>query len=251
MKSFSSAGRFVLSRRGIAFGVITLGATIVPAAVGVGAAAASASPGASVTRPAFTAAFKHAPGHGTGRRPAVAPAAWYRRVLSELRAAGATPAAPKAPSGAQLQAAIVGLATSQVGGTDPSAYGGAGGEWCAAFASWVYRNAGLKVGVLTAAYQVGAWAQAGGGTLLPPSAAPQVGDAVLFEPNGSGRAWPGPGLDIANIAHVNIVVSVGPDGSFRTIGGNENGAVREQGPYSAANAPSWWGQTVYGFVRPG
>lgn len=83
------------------------------------------------------------------------------------------------------------------------------------------------------------------------SPAPQVGDAVLFEPNGSGLSAPGPGLDMANIAHVNIVASVNPDGSFTTIGGNENGAVRAQGPYSVASAPTWWGQTVYGFVEPG
>lgn len=56
---------------------------------------------------------------------------------------------------------------------------------------------------------------------------------------------------MANIAHVNIVASVNPDGSFTTIGGNENGAVRAQGPYSVASAPTWWGQTVYGFVEPG
>ena len=257
MNNGSSAGRFFVPRRAILMGTAALGATILPSAVGLGATAAMASPIASKPKPAFLTAFPHTVKPHI-RPTALAPAGgWYKAVVSALKAAeppapapAPAPAAPAVPSGAALQAAIVSAASSQIGRTDAGAYGGIGGEWCAAFASWVYRTAGLHIDVLNAAYQVGSWANAGGGTLLPPSAAPQVGDAVLFEPNGSSNAWPGGGLDISNIAHVNIVVSVGPDGSFRTIGGNEHGAVREQGPYSAANAPTWWGQRVYGFVRP-
>ena len=246
----SSAGSFFVSRRGILMGVAALGASILPSAVGFGATAALASPIASKTKTVFMTAFPR-----TAKPEVAATAApaegWYQAVVSALRAADApAPAPAPVPSGAALQAAIVSAATSQIGRTDAGAYGGVGGEWCAAFASWVYRSAGLHIGVLKAAYEMGSWAYAGGGTLLPPTAAPQVGDAVLFESNGSSKAWPGPGLDISNIAHVNIVVSVGPGGSFKTVGGNENGAVREQGPYSAANAPTWWGQKVYGFVRP-
>jgi len=152
-----------------------------------------------------------------------------------------------------LAPAIVQLAASQLGQTDGNIYGGAT-EWCAMFASWVYRNAGLPVGVVPAAYEIGTWALSSGGALLPPSATPQVGDAVLFESDGSPLSWPGPGLDFGNVVHVNIVVSVDRDGSFMTIGGDESGpggyAVREQGPYSAATAPTWWGQTVFAFVQP-
>ena len=98
---------------------------------------------------------------------------------------------------------------------------------------------------------MGSWALANGGTLLPPSAVPQVGDAVLFEPPGSTLAWPdSSGLNYPNIEHVNIVARVLPGDQIITIGGGESGAVREQGPYSAANASSWWGQAIYGFVRP-
>lgn len=251
MNNGSSAGKTFVPRRAILMGMAALGATILPSAIGLGATAAMASPIASKPTSAFMTAFRHT------AKPAVAPTAvapaagWYQVVVADLRAAEApAPAPAPVPSGAALQAAIVSAASSQIGRTNAGAYGGIGGEWCAAFASWVYRSAGLHIGVARAAYQIGSWADAGGGTLLPPSAAPQVGDAVLFEPNGSNKAWPGPGLDISNIAHVNIVVSVGPGGSFKTIGGNENGAVREQGPYSAANAPTWWGQKVYGFVRP-
>ena len=251
MNNGSSAGKFVVPRRGILMGMAFLGASILPSVVGLGSTAAMASPIASKPKPSFMTAFRHT-ANPQAAPAAVAPAAgWYQVVVSALRAADApAPAPATVPSGAALQAAIVSAASSQIGRTNPAAYGGIGGEWCAAFASWVYRSAGLHIGVLKAAYEMGSWAYAGGGTLLPPSAAPQVGDAVLFESNGSSKAWPGTGLDISNIAHVNIVVSVGPGGSFKTIGGNENGAVREQGPYSAANAPTWWGQKVYGFVRP-
>ncbi len=148
---------------------------------------------------------------------------------------------------------IAAVATSQLGQTNPAAYGGAG-SWCAFFTSWVYRQVGLPIGPTPEAYEVGTWALSNGGALLPPSAMPQVGDAVLYEPANSYSAWPGPGLNGSDIVHVNIVVSVNPDGSFVTIGGNEplNGvaAVREFGPYSVANAPTWWGQAVYAFVRP-
>lgn len=256
--SYRSAGRNRFTRREIWTGVALSGAAVVSA----GAAMVGAVPAASAQVPEAPAVAARVTGTHTSvtslaswmprRRSAAAVtmpgAEWYR-------VAGPAPA-PQVPDRAALQATIVQAATSQVGRSDPAAYGGTPGEWCAAFASWVYRSAGLPVGVLNAAYQVGEWAQSGSGTLLAPTATPQQGDAVLFESNGSGKAWPGPGLDMSNIAHVNIVASVQADGSFTTIGGNENGpngvsAVRAHGPYSAASAPSWWGQTVYGFVRPG
>lgn len=262
MKSYRSAGKRRLSRREIWTGVALSGAAVVSAGGALVAAVPAASaqaPGkpAIPARAAPTAVATWMPSRPASRK---VPSAlkvpggdWYKLAAP---AGGPAPAAQPALDGAALQAAIAQAAASQLGQANPAAYGGVGGEWCAAFASWVYRSAGLPIGVLNAAYQVGEWAQAGGGSLLPPSATPEVGDAVLFESNGSGMSWPGPGLDISNIQHVNIVTSVLPDGSFTTIGGNERGAngvsaVRAQGPYSAASAPSWWGQTVYGFVRPG
>jgi CHAP domain len=146
---------------------------------------------------------------------------------------------------------ILAVAQSQVGQTDPYLYGPVGSGWCAYFASWVWDHAGLDIPAEPMAYEVGAWALAHGGTMLPPTAIPQVGDAVLFEPPGSSMAWPDEaGLGYPNIEHVNIVAQVLPGGGIITIGGNESGAVREQGPYSAADASSWWGQAIYGFVQP-
>jgi hypothetical protein len=148
-------------------------------------------------------------------------------------------------------ARILAVAQSQVGQTDAYLYGPVGTEWCGYFASWVWQHAGIPVPTTPLAYEMGAWALANGGTLLPPSAVPQVGDAVLFEPPGSTLAWPdASGLNYPNIEHVNIVAQVLPGDQIITIGGGESGAVREQGPYSAANASSWWGQAIYGFVQP-
>ncbi|HLG93038.1 MAG TPA: CHAP domain-containing protein, partial [Acidimicrobiales bacterium] len=154
-------------------------------------------------------------------------------------------------TGGVTGARIAQVALSQVGQTNPLAYGPIASNWCAYFASWVLERAGLAAPPMSFAYQVGSWALSSGGGLLSPSVTPQVGDAVLFEPNGSGASWPGSpgGLSYPNIAHVNFVAQVLPDGSIVTVGGDESGAVREQGPYLPADAPSWWGQTIYAFAR--
>ena len=146
---------------------------------------------------------------------------------------------------------ILAVARSQVGQTNPYLYGPVGSGWCAYFVTWVFEHAGIPIPPEPMAYEIGAWALAHGGRMLPPTATPQVGDAVLFEPPGSTIAWPDEGgLGYPNIEHVNIVVEVLPGNQIITIGGNESGAVREQGPYSAADASSWWGQAIYGFVQP-
>jgi hypothetical protein len=158
---------------------------------------------------------------------------------------------PQAQTPDTSGARILAVAQSQVGQTDPYLYGPVGSDWCGYFASWVWQHAGIPVPTTPLAYEMGAWALANGGTMLAPSAVPQVGDAVLFEPPGTSLAWPdSSGLGFPNIEHVNIVAEVLPGDQIITIGGSESGAVREQGPYSAANASSWWGQAIYGFVQP-
>ncbi len=158
---------------------------------------------------------------------------------------------PRAQNPDTSGARILAVAQPQVGQTDPYLYGPVGSDWCGYFASWVWQHAGIPVPTTPLAYEIGAWALANGGTLLPPTATPQVGDAVLFEPPGSSLAWPNSsGLGYPNIEHVNIVAEVLPGNQIITIGGSESGAVREQGPYSAANASSWWGQAIYAFVQP-
>ena len=159
--------------------------------------------------------------------------------------------APERPIADTSGPRILAVAQSQVGQTDPYLYGPAGSDWCAYFLSWVWQHAGIPMPTTGFAYEVGAWALANGGTILPPTATPQVGDSVLFEPPGSSVAWPDEaGLSFPNIEHVNIVAEVLPGNQIITIGGSESGAVREQGPYSAADATSWWGQAIYGFIQP-
>lgn len=158
---------------------------------------------------------------------------------------------PPAGQADVLGSHIASVASTQVGNADPFDYGPVGSGWCAYFASWVLQHAGLDIPSLPMAYEIGTWALANGGTMLPPTATPQVGDAVLFGPPWSSVTWPDAGgLGYPNIEHVNIVVRVLPGDQIITIGGNESGAVREQGPYSAADASSWWGQSIYGFVQP-
>ena len=110
---------------------------------------------------------------------------------------------------------------------------------------------GIPVPTTPLAYEMGAWALANGGTLLPPTATPQVGDAVLFEPPGSSLAWPqSSGLGYPNIEHVNIVAEVLPGNRTHHDRWKRVRRGREQGPYSAADTSSWWGQAIYTFVQP-
>jgi hypothetical protein len=153
---------------------------------------------------------------------------------------------PSAVNGSQ----IAGIALSQVGSSDGYLYGPNGSTWCGYFTSWVWGQAGIPIGPTGEAVGIGQWALDNGGTLLPPTATPQVGDAVLWEWGGSGDAWPDPsGLNYGNILHVNIVVSVLPGDQIVTVGGNESGAVRQLGPFSVQGA-GFTGQSIYAFVQP-
>ncbi|MHB8220722.1 MAG: CHAP domain-containing protein, partial [Acidimicrobiales bacterium] len=157
--------------------------------------------------------------------------------------------APAAAIPPAVNPAIATVALSQVGNGD--IYGGGGAAWCAFFASWVWEQAGIPIPTTPEASEIGSWALANGGQILPPSATPSPGDAVLFVAPGSPLAWPdATGLNYSTIEHVNIVVQVLPGGGIITVGGNESGTVRELGPYSAANASTWFGQAIYGFVQP-
>jgi hypothetical protein len=165
--------------------------------------------------------------------------------------AGVLPVTRGATPASDVAARIVSIAASQVGQTDGYLYGPIDEDWCAYFTSWVWQKAGLDIPSEALAASVGQWALENGGTILPPTATPQVGDSVLFEPPYSSIAWPDSGgLEYPNIEHVNIVAQVLPGNQIITIGGSESGAVREQGPYSAADASSWWGQAIYGFIQP-
>jgi hypothetical protein len=160
----------------------------------------------------------------------------------------ATPPAPDANAGGER---IAGIALGQVGSTDPYLYGPRGSTWCGQFASWAWAQAGVPIPSTGEAVGIGTWALANGGTLLSPTTVPQPGDAVLWEPAGASSGWPAPGLTYGNILHVNLVVAVLPGDQIVTVGGNENGAVRELGPFAGqAGAAAFTGQAIYAFVQP-
>ena len=157
---------------------------------------------------------------------------------------GAVVAASRGPT-------IVRVADSQVGSVDALRYGPSGSTWCGYFTSWAWAQAGVPIPPTSEAAGVGTWALTHGGTVLPPLATPQPGDAVLWVAAGTAQVWPDAGaLNYLRIEHVNIVTQVLPGGDIVTVGGNEGGAVRQMGPYAAGGASSYFGQTIYGFVQP-
>jgi len=105
------------------------------------------------------------------------------------------------------------------------------GPWCAYFASWAARQAGVPLGDNGQGFgrvdDVYAWAQ-------------RTGKAI---PNGSG-AHPQPGDLIVWDEHIGIVQSVDPDGAIHTIEGNSSVKVSQR-TYGAD------GGGAVGYVRLG
>ncbi|MFE0704811.1 CHAP domain-containing protein [Streptomyces sp. NPDC058872] len=98
--------------------------------------------------------------------------------------------------------------------------------WCAEFTRWVWNRAGADTSGISAAavslYDYGKRK----GTL---HSTPQVGDAVVYDKDGS--------LNDGNADHVNIVVAVDGD-NIQTVGGNESGAVRFRNWFNWRTNPS-------------
>ncbi|MGW1642688.1 CHAP domain-containing protein [Streptomyces lavendulae] len=109
---------------------------------------------------------------------------------------------------------VASIARGQVGGTCGDYNCQYPGAWCAEFTRWVWNKAGANTSGISAAavsiYQYGK----NKGTL---HGSPQVGDAVLYDKDGS--------LNDGDADHVNIVVAVDGD-NIQTVGGNESGGVR-------------------------
>ncbi len=141
---------------------------------------------------------------------------------------------------------IVAIADSQVGvranpaGSDCTPYGPCE-EWCALFATWVWRQAGVQVpseGFTGAVYD---WALANG-QILAPSATPSPGDAVFF---GQGPA------STTTSLHMGIVTEVTAAGEIVEVDGNYGGQVARVGPYLPADAATA-GEPgpIYGYAQP-
>jgi hypothetical protein len=149
-------------------------------------------------------------------------------------------------------AGIVATAASQVG-PDPSVGGGAYcnpygpcEEWCALFATWVWRQQGVAIPQYPFTGSIDEWGAARGLDLAP-TAVPSPGDAVLF---GTGPS------STATSVHVGIVAQVWPNGAIISVEGDAGpepdgkGGVIVNGPYLPSDSLSYNGVPIYAFVQP-
>ena len=126
---------------------------------------------------------------------------------------------------------IVAVARSQLGvgerppGSNCTPYGPCE-AWCALFATWVWRRAGIQVPSLGFSGAIYEWALRHA-HVYPPSASPRAGWAVLF---GSGPADPSTSL------HVGIVEGVFANDEIAVINGNFANSVMRTGPCHPAEA---------------
>jgi hypothetical protein len=147
-------------------------------------------------------------------------------------------------------AAIVSAVASQVAPDPDTGYYcnpyGPCEEWCALFATWAWAQGGVPIPRYGFTGDIYTWA-AQHGAVLPPSATPDPGDAVLY----------GTGPQNANTSvHVGIVTQVWPDGAIMTVSGDSGPgrdgwlSVTINGPYLPADSPSRNGTPIYAFARP-
>jgi hypothetical protein len=178
---------------------------------------------------------------GTGAPAATSP------PLAEPVSSGGCEASTFSPEAAS-SSQIVKVAESQIGqgehppGSDCTIYGPCE-EWCALFASWVWKHAGVPLPGSTAVYgysgSLYTWATEHGGRILPATATPAPGDAVFY------------GSSPTDSAHVGIVQRVYPDGQISTIEGNYAGHVTLVGPFLPADATSSGeAAPIYGYAQP-
>jgi hypothetical protein len=156
---------------------------------------------------------------------------------------------PTSTSPSPTAAAIVSVANSQVN-ADPyrgnfcNPYGPCE-EWCALFATWVWEQSGVPIPAYPFTGDIYTWAAATTG-VLPPTATPVPGDAVLY---GTGP-W-----STATSVHVGLVMQVWPDGAIVTIEGDAGPApsgslaVIVNGPYLPSQSTAYNGVPVYAFAQ--
>jgi hypothetical protein len=146
--------------------------------------------------------------------------------------------------------AIVAEAASQVGpdpdaGTFCNPYGPCE-EWCALFATWVWEHAGVPIPQYAFVGDVYNWA-ADDTHVLPPTALPAPGDAVLY---GTGPQ------NVDTAVHMGIVAQVWRDGAIDTIEGDAGpGPFGEyntiiNGPFLISDSNVYNGEPIFGFAVP-
>jgi CHAP domain len=118
--------------------------------------------------------------------------------------------------------------------------------WCALFATWAWRQAGIAIPSYAFVGDIYDWA-AVHGAVLPPTARPDPGDAVLY---GTGPQ------NVDTSVHVGIVTQVWPDGAIDTVDGDSGPgrvgwlSVTINGPYLPAESLSYNGMGIYAFAQP-
>jgi hypothetical protein len=118
--------------------------------------------------------------------------------------------------------------------------------WCALFATWAWRQAGIPVPSYAFTGDMYYWA-AEHGALLPATATPDPGDAVLY---GTGPQT------VATSVHVGIVTQVWPDGAIDTVDGDSGPgrdgwlSVTINGPFLPSDSLSYNGMGIYAFAQP-
>jgi hypothetical protein len=157
---------------------------------------------------------------------------------------------PPNPHPSTTASAIVSVANSQVAADpDRGAYCNPYGpceEWCALFATWVWEHAGVPIPSYAFTGSIYSWAASTTG-VLPPTAAPSVGDDVLY---GTGP-W-----STATSLHVGVIVQTWPDGAIVTIEGDAGPApdgslaVVINGPYLPSQSESYNGMPIYAYAVP-
>jgi hypothetical protein len=119
-------------------------------------------------------------------------------------------------------------------------------EWCSLFASWAWQQGGFPVPSYPFTGDMYTWA-ARNGAVLPPTATPVPGDAVLY---GTGPAT------TSTSVHVGIVAQVWPDGAIDTIEGDAGPgdagslAVVVNGPFMPSDSLTYNGFGIYAFAQP-
>jgi uncharacterized membrane protein YgdD (TMEM256/DUF423 family) len=145
---------------------------------------------------------------------------------------------------------IAAIADGQVGptsqpGTFCNPYGPCE-PWCALFATWAWEAAGVPIPRYAFVGDVYDWAQAHT-AVLPPTATPAPGDAVLY---GTSPA------SVAGSPHMGIVAEVWPNGAIVTVEGDAGPGpagslgVVVNGPFLPADSASEVGFPIYGYALP-
>lgn len=118
--------------------------------------------------------------------------------------------------------------------------------WCALFATWVWRHAGVGIPSIPFVGNIYNWARRHT-RVLPPNAMPRSGDIILY---GTGP-W-----NVNTAVHTGIVAQVWPDGAMTTIEGDSGPAPRGaynvtiNGPFTASQSIYYNGTPVFGFAVP-